>query len=173
MRQTAGQRNLLEKQEVALGGCIGYLEPWRNDPDCPLGQHLQDLFTNLEEIHEFNRQILEDLRKANLDPTKTANVFLQHDGGFKVYNDFCARYPRTMEVLSALQRDDEISPLIREKQLQLGHALPLGSYLLKPVQRILKYHLLLQVSSKSKLDSLPKLDGIETFKEVLLHLGEC
>ncbi|XP_019770731.2 uncharacterized protein LOC109544820 isoform X1 [Dendroctonus ponderosae] len=126
----------------------GYLEPWRNDPDCPLGQHLQDLFTNLEEIHEFNRQILEDLRKANLDPTKTANVFLQHDGGFKVYNDFCARYPRTMEVLSALQRDDEISPLIREKQLQLGHALPLGSYLLKPVQRILKYHLLLQRLSK-------------------------
>lgn len=29
--------------------------------------------------------------------------------------------------------------------MNLGHSLPLGSYLLKPVQRILKYHLLLQV----------------------------
>lgn len=31
-------------------------------------------------------------------------------------------------------------------QVELGHSLPLGSYLLKPVQRILKYHLLLQVN---------------------------
>ena len=31
-------------------------------------------------------------------------------------------------------------------QIELGHSLPLGSYLLKPVQRILKYHLLLQVN---------------------------
>ena len=31
----------------------------------------------------------------------------------------------------------------RGRQLALGHTLPLGSYLLKPVQRILKYHLLL------------------------------
>ena len=34
-------------------------------------------------------------------------------------------------------------------QVELGHSLPLGSYLLKPVQRILKYHLLLQVSAKT------------------------
>lgn len=34
----------------------------------------------------------------------------------------------------------------RECQEQMQHALPLGAYLLKPVQRILKYHLLLQVS---------------------------
>ncbi|CAH1125212.1 unnamed protein product [Ceutorhynchus assimilis] len=126
----------------------GYLEQWRSDPDCPLTEYLPDLFTNLEEICEFSRKILEDLRISNLDPTKTANVFLQHDGGFKVYNAYCARYPRTMEVLGVLQRDQIIAPLIREKQMQLGHALPLGSYLLKPVQRILKYHLLLQRLSK-------------------------
>lgn len=36
---------------------------------------------------------------------------------------------------------------LRECQERLRHALPLGAYLLKPVQRILKYHLLLQVSA--------------------------
>ena len=40
--------------------------------------------------------------------------------------------------------------LLQKIQIQLGHSLPLGSYLLKPVQRILKYHLLLQVYSKNK-----------------------
>ena len=34
---------------------------------------------------------------------------------------------------------------LQKIQVELGHSLPLGSYLLKPVQRILKYHLLLQV----------------------------
>lgn len=50
-----------------------------------------------------------------------------------------------MEVLGELTRDERMAALFREKQTALGHALPLGSYLLKPVQRILKYHLLLQV----------------------------
>jgi hypothetical protein len=39
-----------------------------------------------------------------------------------------------------------IARAFRERQAALGHALPLGSFLLKPVQRILKYHLLLEVS---------------------------
>lgn len=33
----------------------------------------------------------------------------------------------------------------QERQTTLHHSLPLETYLLKPVQRILKYHLLLQV----------------------------
>lgn len=84
--------------------------------------------------------------KANCVATKTANCFLQHHTGFSLlYNEYCTSYPRTMEVLGQLTRDEKMAPLFRERQIALGHALPLGSYLLKPVQRILKYHLLLQV----------------------------
>lgn len=39
----------------------------------------------------------------------------------------------------------------------LKHTLPLGSYLLKPVQRILKYHLLLDVSTNLIVDLPQKL----------------
>lgn len=91
------------------------------------------------------RTFLEDLRKANSESTKVANCFLVHDSGFRVYNEYCTNYPRTMEVLGELTRDERMAALFRERQTALGHALPLGSYLLKPVQRILKYHLLLQV----------------------------
>lgn len=51
-----------------------------------------------------------------------------------------------MATLTELTGDVNTAKLIRERQIALGHALPLGSYLLKPVQRILKYHLLLQVN---------------------------
>ena len=39
-------------------------------------------------------------------------------------------------------------------QAEMGHALPLGSYILKPVQRILKYHLILEeiVKNYNSLD---------------------
>lgn len=88
---------------------------------------------------------MDQLRDAGCDPTQIANVFLRNDSGFSVYTEYCTNYPRTMDVLSELTRDKDISVLFREQQLKLKHPLPLGSYLLKPVQRILKYHLLLQV----------------------------
>ncbi|RZB39206.1 uncharacterized protein BDFB_005369, partial [Asbolus verrucosus] len=126
----------------------GYLEPWKSDPECLLSEHLSHLFNNLEEIYEFNRSFLDQLREADCNPTKIANVFIQNDSGFTVYNEYCTNYPRTMEVLGELTRDDSMASSFREKQMALNHALPLGSYLLKPVQRILKYHLLLQRLSK-------------------------
>ena len=48
-------------------------------------------------------------------------------------------------MLTELMRRETTARLFRERQEALGHALPLGSFLLKPVQRILKYRLLLQV----------------------------
>lgn len=52
---------------------------------------------------------------------------------------------RTVSSLTELMRQEGTVRLFRERQTALQHTLPLGSYLLKPVQRILKYHLLLQV----------------------------
>lgn len=51
-----------------------------------------------------------------------------------------------MAILTKVMIDPVLSEVFKERQLALGHALPLGAYLLKPVQRVLKYHLLLQVS---------------------------
>jgi len=50
---------------------------------------------------------------------------------------------------------EETASLFRERQNALQQALPLGSYLLKPVQRILKYHLLLQVRSLVDFSTQP------------------
>lgn len=64
-------------------------------------------------------------------------------------NDWCSMLIefifRTVSVLTDLMGQEETSFAFRERQAALGHALPLGSFLLKPVQRILKYHLLLEV----------------------------
>ena len=50
-----------------------------------------------------------------------------------------------MELLTRLMADPKVAAVFNRQQLVLNHSLPLSCYLLKPVQRILKYQLLLQV----------------------------
>lgn len=54
----------------------------------------------------------------------------------------------SVAALAECMRSKPQARFLRECQERLRHALPLGAYLLKPVQRILKYHLLLQVSRR-------------------------
>nr|XP_033332725.1 uncharacterized protein LOC117224128 isoform X1 [Megalopta genalis] len=127
----------------------GYLIFWRNDPaSFAHRMQLGDLFSNIEDIFEFNSQFLQEIEKCGLDPVCMANTFIKHNSGFKVYTEYCTNYPRTVSVLTDLMSQEEAANAFRERQAALRHALPLGSFLLKPVQRILKYHLLLENLSK-------------------------
>lgn len=60
----------------------------------------------------------------------------------------------SVAVLTECLRNKSLAKFLRDRQASLRHSLPLGSYLLKPVQRILKYHLLLQVPSSDLLEVL-------------------
>jgi len=53
-------------------------------------------------------------------------------------------FVRSVEVLERWAKDLVLLNMLERQQLYLGHTLPLGTYLCKPVQRILKYHLLLK-----------------------------
>lgn len=57
--------------------------------------------------------------------------------------------PSSVAALTECMQDKQQAKFFRDRQELLQHSLPLGSYLLKPVQRILKYHLLLQVTPGS------------------------
>ncbi|CAJ0924320.1 unnamed protein product [Ranitomeya imitator] len=70
-----------------------------------------------------------------------------------VYLDFSKAFDTvphksSVATLTECMRNKVLAKFFRERQEMLKHSLPLGSYLLKPVQRILKYHLLLQEIAK-------------------------
>ncbi|KOB66116.1 putative Pleckstrin-like proteiny domain-containing family G member 1, partial [Operophtera brumata] len=109
--------------------------------------------------------LCEALNSCRLDATCIARCFVDNTSGFDVYTSYCTGYPRTMERLAALASVEASAREFREIQLELGHLLPLASYLLKPVQRILKYHLLLQnvvkqCASRETEYALLKMTGI-------------
>lgn len=63
---------------------------------------------------------------------------------------FSTRYPEAISLLTRLLQSTHTNALLTSTQKVLKHTMPLGSYLLKPVQRILKYHLLLDVSMRRR-----------------------
>ncbi|XP_030417800.1 pleckstrin homology domain-containing family G member 3 isoform X2 [Gopherus evgoodei] len=106
------------------------------------------LFGNIEDIYELNSELLQDLDSCDSNPVAVARCFVDRSQDFDIYTQYCNNYPSSVAVLTECMRNKHQAKFFRERQEQIGHALPLGSYLLKPVQRILKYHLLLQEIAK-------------------------
>ncbi|KAH8355040.1 hypothetical protein KR093_004216, partial [Drosophila rubida] len=126
-----------------LGQVIkGYLLDWK-ERACLRLDELQILFANIEEIYEFNSVLLQQLDNSGMEPANIAKCFINLRERFDVYTTYCTSYPEAISLLTKLLQAKHTNSLLASTQKLLQHRLPLGSYLLKPVQRILKYHLLL------------------------------
>uniref|UniRef100_A0A6I8R4J0 Pleckstrin homology and RhoGEF domain containing G3 n=1 Tax=Xenopus tropicalis TaxID=8364 RepID=A0A6I8R4J0_XENTR len=122
------------------------------------------LFGNIEDIYELNSELLQDLDNCRNDPVAVASCFVEKSQDFDIYTQYCTNYPNSVATLTECMRNKTLAKFFREKQEMLNQSLPLGSYLLKPVQRILKYHLLLQEIAKH-LDV--KVEGYEVLEEAI------
>ncbi|CAK6957214.1 proto-oncogene DBL [Scomber scombrus] len=99
------------------------------------------LFGNMPEIYQFHSRIfLQDLQSCLETPERVGACFLQRKEKFQVYERYCQNKPRS----ELLWRQCSDSPFFQECQKKLDHKLGLDSYLLKPVQRLTKYQLLLK-----------------------------
>ncbi|XP_068572255.1 proto-oncogene DBL isoform X1 [Cebidichthys violaceus] len=99
------------------------------------------LFGNMPEIYQFHSRIfLQDLQGCLETPERVGTCFLQRKEKFQVYERYCQNKPCS----ELLWRQCSDSPFFKECQKKLDHKLGLDSYLLKPVQRLTKYQLLLK-----------------------------
>ncbi|XP_034975546.1 pleckstrin homology domain-containing family G member 2 isoform X2 [Zootoca vivipara] len=123
-------------------------------------EQVSALFCNIEDIYEFNSELLEDMER-NSSAEAVAECFVQRSEEFDIYTLYCMNYPNSVSVLRECMENDSLAKFFRERQATLSHSLPLETYLLKPVQRILKYHLLLQELAKHYDKSSPGYDAVE------------
>ncbi|XP_032546746.1 pleckstrin homology domain-containing family G member 3 isoform X1 [Chiroxiphia lanceolata] len=107
-------------------------------------EQVSALFGNIEDIYELSSTLLQNLESCASDPVAVAVCFVTRSQEFTIYTQYCNNYPSSVAALAECMRSKVQARFLRECQERLRHALPLGAYLLKPVQRILKYHLLLQ-----------------------------
>ncbi|XP_053567806.1 pleckstrin homology domain-containing family G member 1 [Bombina bombina] len=134
------------------------------------------LFGNIRDIYHFNSELLQELENCYNDPVAIAECFVSKSEEFHIYTQYCTNYPRSVAILTECMRNKILAKFFRERQEVLHHSLPLGSYLLKPVQRILKYHLLLhEISNHLDKDTEGYdvvLDAIDTMQRVAWHIND-
>ncbi|XP_014017638.2 uncharacterized protein isoform X2 [Salmo salar] len=129
--------------------------------DLPLKpEEVSTLFCNIEDIYEFNSELLEDLERSP-HAAAIAECFVERSEAFDIYTLYCMNYPNSVAVLRDCMKNKSLVSFFQERQTTLCHSLPLETYLLKPVQRILKYHLLLQELAKHFDKSDPGYEVVE------------
>ncbi|XP_032590898.1 guanine nucleotide exchange factor DBS isoform X7 [Drosophila grimshawi] len=101
------------------------------------------LFGNLHELYTFHNEVfLKDLENCISTTELVALCFVQRrDTFYRLYSFYCQNIPRSDRLRETLV---DTHLFLQECQKRLGHKLPLAAYLLKPVQRITKYQLLLK-----------------------------
>ncbi|XP_026104499.1 guanine nucleotide exchange factor DBS-like isoform X3 [Carassius auratus] len=118
------------------------------------------LFGNLPEIYEFHQKtFLKELENSTEKPELVGTCFLKRKEELQIYEKYCQNKPRS----EALWRQCGDSMFFQECQKRLDHKLSLDAYLLKPVQRITKYQLMLKEMLKCSKNS----EGTAELEEAL------
>lgn len=129
------------------------------------------LFGNLPEIYEFhNRTFLMELENCAEKPEMVGTCFLKRKEELQVYEKYCQNKPRS----EVLWRQCGDSLFFQECQKKLDHKLSLDAYLLKPVQRITKYQLMLKEMLKcSKGQGMAELEeALATMLDIIKSVND-
>ncbi|XP_054479578.1 guanine nucleotide exchange factor DBS isoform X3 [Anoplopoma fimbria] len=160
---------LLETERAYVEELLCVLEGYAAEMDNPAMAHLIPstllskkvvLFGNMSEIYQFHkRTFLKELEAYTDCPELVGRCFLERMKDLQIYEAYCQNKPRS----ESLWRQCSDCAFFQECQKKLEHKLGLDSYLLKPVQRITKYQLLL----KELLKYSKGCDGCDDLQEAL------
>ncbi|XP_059410547.1 guanine nucleotide exchange factor DBS isoform X12 [Carassius carassius] len=141
---------LLETERAYVEELLCVLEGYGAEMDNPAMAHLipntllhkkDVLFGNMPEIYQFHKKtFLRELEAYTDYPELVGRCFLERMTDLQIYEKYCQNKPRS----ESLWRQCSDCAFFQECQKKLEHKLGLDSYLLKPVQRITKYQLLLK-----------------------------
>uniref|UniRef100_A0A8B9BSJ4 Rho guanine nucleotide exchange factor 38 n=1 Tax=Anser brachyrhynchus TaxID=132585 RepID=A0A8B9BSJ4_9AVES len=109
------------------------------------------LFSNIESVHQISAKLLSLLEEATTDvepPMQViGEVFLQIKGPLEdTYKIYCYRHDDAHTMLESYEKDEELKQHLRHCVQSLKgkpNLMDMGSLMIKPVQRVMKYPLLL------------------------------
>jgi hypothetical protein len=128
------------------------------------------LFGNIEDIYQFHSQIF--LKRIDtLSIGCICQLFIECKRYFYLYSMYCLNKPHSEEMWREYCSTNKFFKSI---QSSLGLKLPLDSYLLKPIQRISKYQLLLKEMHKhcSSDDRRLVEEALQVMLDVLSNLND-
>uniref|UniRef100_H3DP72 non-specific serine/threonine protein kinase n=1 Tax=Tetraodon nigroviridis TaxID=99883 RepID=H3DP72_TETNG len=111
------------------------------------------VFGNIHQIYDWHKDFfLGELEKCLENPDRLAPLFIKQERRLHMYIVYCQNKPKSEHIVS-----EYIDTYFEDLKQRLGHRLQITDLLIKPVQRIMKYQLLLK-----DLLKMSKKAGLET-----------
>lgn len=164
-----------ERQYVAdLEKLQHYSEELRIDNIISPDYHVK-IFSNLDQLVDFQRKFLllvEGCIKGkvitDLQASYDAHIgllFSKNESAFKIYETFCGNHKQSLRTVEFLKQT-----LKKKERVMNPEVVP--SYLIKPVQRVCRYPLLLREVIKSSAKDAPDLDELEEANNSMKRITE-
>ncbi|CAH0722170.1 unnamed protein product, partial [Brenthis ino] len=143
-------------------------------------QDMQVIFFGVKELHEIHSGLLRQLRLAteNCVPgngaPRLADVFLAWRERLLLYGDYCSNLTNAQETLKALDsRDSTFNKQLAKCQKEHSDGrIQLRDILSVPMQRVLKYHLLLDKLVHETQPNHEEFRGLERAKEAMVDVAQ-
>eukprot|EP01104_Vermistella_antarctica_P020636 TRINITY_DN8912_c0_g1_i1.p1 TRINITY_DN8912_c0_g1~~TRINITY_DN8912_c0_g1_i1.p1 ORF type:complete len:477 (+),score=114.02 TRINITY_DN8912_c0_g1_i1:90-1433(+) len=164
-----------------------YMVPMRNKKEFLTGKPLvsaadiQIIFSNLSSITPVNQALSEKLlamRNKRNAQQLIGQVFLNMANYLRMYAQYCANHKKATDMVSEHRKDLQFDSFLEEKRFchQASQMLEFESFLIKPVQRICKYPLLLREVLKYTPDThpdyAPLVEALDKLGEVASDINE-
>ncbi|NXM23263.1 TIAM2 protein, partial [Ploceus nigricollis] len=102
--------------------------------------------------------------------------FLYYADHFKLYSGFCANHIKVQKVLERAKTDSAFKTFLDARNPTKQHSSTLESYLIKPVQRVLKYPLLLKelvsLTDNESEEHYHLTEALKAMEKVASHINE-
>ncbi|XP_029648990.1 protein vav isoform X7 [Octopus sinensis] len=142
-------------------------------------QEREIIFKHIEPLLEVHQAFHSELLKAcSKGVPKISEVFIKHKPKFLIYGDFCSNLPQAQDLIDeACKRSELVRNSIEECQTRANDGkFRLRDLLSVPMQRVLKYHLLLKelIKQTDKTDDDRKnLEiALEAMQDLSLYVNE-
>ncbi|KAK0088984.1 hypothetical protein PV325_009867 [Microctonus aethiopoides] len=149
----------------------GYIAIMRDpDSEIPLPEDLRGgkdkmVFGNIEAIYEWHRDFfMKALERCLERPEELGPLFKRYERKLHMYVVYCQNKPVSEYIVS-----EYIDTYFEELRQKLGHRLQLCDLLIKPVQRITKYQLILREALRltEKTQRISEIEGLRAAAHVM------
>uniref|UniRef100_A0A8D0Q1N5 Rho guanine nucleotide exchange factor 38 n=1 Tax=Sus scrofa TaxID=9823 RepID=A0A8D0Q1N5_PIG len=173
------ERDYLNDLELCVKEVI---QPLRNKQIDRLD--VDSLFSNIESVHQISAKLLSLLEEATTDVEPAmqviGEVFLQIKGPLEdIYKIYCYQHDEAHSVLESYEKEEELKQhlsLCIQSLKGKPNLLDMGSLMIKPIQRVMKYPLLLCELRNSTPPSHPDFKALEdafaAVKDINININE-
>ncbi|KAH9514596.1 Guanine nucleotide exchange factor vav3, partial [Bulinus truncatus] len=131
------------------------------------------IFAHIQRLSEVHLELNDKLQKAvNGGPPRLADVFIQYKTKLLIYGDYCSNLPQAQERIDKICENEQLRLKVQECERRANEGkFRLRDLLHVPMQRVLKYHLLMRELIKNTDKTSSEREGLEHALEAMQDLS--